>query len=939
MRFRLLLFATLIMTIASYGQEKRALSPDDYATWERIGTRELSKDGAWAFYEVTVAKGDGYLQVHELGGERNYTIPRGTNAEFDFDGDYLVCLISPQYDTIRQLELDEVDEDEHPKDTLLILNLGTGEMEKIERVKGFDLPKEVSGPIVYQLEKPLPLEPDTTEEVGEKLDEDSTAVEEPEDPSKRPGYELVIRSLDGETEHRILQTDDYRLVDYGKYTYYLRETEDTLYDDGLYVVENTTGTVSIIDTTREDIEAFVPDAKGERLVYLATDDSTEADIRYFNAYLYKPAKNAELLADTNTRGLAAGWSISTNNSPLWMEDGRYLFLEVAPVPKIYPEDSTRLPSEEVKVDIWSWTDPDIQPYQKENAGEERNRSYTVRYDFSEERLVAIESPKIPNVSIDDESKHHVALGRSDLKYRQLRSYAYPWLTDYYTIDLKTGERSLAAEALGFGAELSPDGGYVVYYSRLDSSWYVYDRIASLSRKVSEGADVAWYDEEDDHPAAPYPYGTEGWSKGDKKVYVNDRYDIWALDPLGKEKPVCVTAGYGRKNKIRLRYVPTNPEETFCPKGNWLLSAFDETTKAEGFYRLEKLGSEPQMLIMDDRNFGWPISSEESDRVLLTSETFQESGDMYWSEGSFGDLQKLSSINPQQSEIKWGTVELTQWRSNHGDKLEGLIFKPEDFDPNKKYPMIVYFYERYSNSLNSYRQPGPSRSIVNFSYLVSHDYIVFVPDIIYRDGYPGPSSYDCVIPGVQHMIDQGYVDPERIGVQGQSWGGYQTAYLVTQTDIFACGFAGAPVSNMTSAYGGIRWGSGLSRQFQYERTQSRIGGSLWEYPERYIENSPVFFADRVNTPLLIMHNDEDGAVPWYQGIEYFMALRRNRKPVWMLVYNGEEHNLRKWHNRMDLDQRMYQFFDHYLKDAPAPKWMSEGVPAKVKGKEYGLELSE
>ena len=931
------LLITLLAFTAVRAQDKRALSPNDYATWERIGAREMSNDGQWAYYEVNVARGDGYLEVHELGGTKKYRVPRGGDAEFSFDSQYLVCTVSPQYDTIRQLKLDEVDEDEHPKDTLLILNLTSGEMEKIERVKSFRLTEDAVGPLVYQLEKPLPREPDTTEEVGEKLDEDSAAVEEPEDPSEHPGHELVVRTLDGFTEHRVLQTDDYRLADFGAYTYYMRETEDTLHDDGLYVIENAKGIITMIDTTREEIGAFVPDHTGERLVYLATDDSTEAEIRYYSAYLFRPGKGAKLLADTSVRGLAAGWMMSANGSPLWMEDGRYLFLEVTPVPVIYEEDSTQLPDEKVSVDIWSWNDPDIQPYQKENAKDEQNRSYTARFDFNEERLVIIETPKIQEARINPKSEHHVALGSSELKYRELHSYAYPWLTDYYTIDLKTGERSLVIDAQGFRPDLSEGGNYLAYYNGSDSSWYVYDRIASLSRKVSEGADVAWYDEEDDHPTVPYPYGVAGWSKGDKKLFVYDRYDIWALDPLGKDDPVCVTNDYGRKNEIRLRYVATNPEETFRPKGEWLLIVFAEETKQDGFYRLPMLGEDPVKLILEERNYSYPTSTENSDRLLFTSETFEESGDLYWSEGNFDDVKKLSDINPQKDEIKWGTAELTKWRSNHGEELEGLIFKPENFDPNKKYPMIVYFYERYSSSLHAYRQPGPSRSIVNFSYLVSHDYVVFVPDIVYRDGYPGPSSYDCVVPGVQHMINLGYVDSERIGVQGQSWGGYQTAYLVTQTDIFACGFAGAPVSNMTSAYGGIRWGSGLSRQFQYERTQSRIGGSLWEYPERYIENSPVFFADRVNTPLLIMHNDNDGAVSWYQGIEYFMALRRNNKPTWMLVYNNEAHNLREWHNRMDLDKRMYQFFDHYLKGEPAPKWMTDGVPAKLKGKEYGFEL--
>ncbi|MFH2095158.1 MAG: prolyl oligopeptidase family serine peptidase, partial [Bacteroidota bacterium] len=219
------------------------------------------------------------------------------------------------------------------------------------------------------------------------------------------------------------------------------------------------------------------------------------------------------------------------------------------------------------------------------------------------------------------------------------------------------------------------------------------------------------------------------------------------------------------------------------------------------------------------------------------------------------------------------------------------------------------------------------------------YVIFIPDIHYGTGTPGKDASDAIISGTDYILSKGFVDENRIGLQGQSWGGYQVAWLITQTNKYAAAMAGAPVSNMISAYGGIRWESGISRQFQYEVAQSRIGASLWEKPDLYLENSPVFFADRVNTPLLIMHNDNDGAVPWYQGIEYFTALKRLQKPVWMLTYNDEDHNLKNRPNCMDLSIRMAQFFDHYLKDAPAPVWMVNGIPAVKKGKENGYQMAK
>jgi dipeptidyl aminopeptidase/acylaminoacyl peptidase len=330
-------------------------------------------------------------------------------------------------------------------------------------------------------------------------------------------------------------------------------------------------------------------------------------------------------------------------------------------------------------------------------------------------------------------------------------------------------------------------------------------------------------------------------------------------------------------------------------------------------------------------------AKDASLVIWSSQTTVNYPEIKLSDLTFKNAQLISNSNPQQKDFNWATSEIISWKSFAGDTLKGILYKPENFNPDKKYPTVVYFYERSSQDIHRHYIPYPSHSIINKTFYASNGYLVFVPDIVYKDGYPGKSAYDAIISGVNYLINTySFMDAKNIGLQGQSWGGYQIAWLVTQTNMFAAAMAGAPVSNMTSAYGGIRWGSGMSRMFQYEHSQSRIGGTLWEKPLLYIENSPVFYAPKVNTPLLIMHNDNDGAVPWYQGIEYFVALRRLNKPVWMLNYNGMNHNIESkyWANRMDLSKRMLQFFNHYLKEEPAPEWMTKGVPAVEKGKNLG-----
>ena len=417
--------------------------------------------------------------------------------------------------------------------------------------------------------------------------------------------------------------------------------------------------------------------------------------------------------------------------------------------------------------------------------------------------------------------------------------------------------------------------------------------------------------------------------------IYDRYDIWSFDPEGKKAPVRLTKN-GREDKVAYRYIALDREKEYIDlKEPVMMVGFNETDKSTGIYRARLSSpSKPALLAGGAYNYDHVLKAKKADKYIYTRENFEVFPDVWATDASFKKGIQLTQGIKQQEPYIWGTTELISWTSLDGRKLEGVIYKPANFDPNKKYPMIVNFYERNSETLNKYRMPEPHRSTIDYRMYLSDGYIVFNPDVRYRDGYPGESCYNCVMSGVYEVLSRGYVDEKRIGAQGHSWGGYQVAYLATRTRLFAAIESGAPVVNMFSAYGGIRWGSGLARSFQYEHTQSRLGATPWSDPRRYYENSPLFLMDKVETPILIMHNDQDGHVPWYQGIEYFVALKRLGKPAWMLNYTGEPHWPIKNPNKLDFQIRMKQFFDHFLKDAPMPKWMKEGVPAVKQPYELG-----
>jgi len=617
------------------------------------------------------------------------------------------------------------------------------------------------------------------------------------------------------------------------------------------------------------------------------------------------------------------------------EDGSELYFGTIKRPLPEPKD-TLTDDEKVSLDVWNWKDPYLQPHQLKRLKQDQEKSNVAVYFPGDDKTVQLGSDELENVWINLKAEGKYSIGATNQAYRKMVSWDASNYKDIYLVDRETGKSELILKKVASTVSLSPEQKFIAWYSIADSAWYAFDIDAKLNRNLTKNLGVNFYNELNDVPNEAGSYGFAGWTKKDKFV-VYDRYDLWLIDPSGDEVAVNLTDGEGRKSKLKFRYVKLDKEEEFLPL-EMMLSAFNESTKQAGYFSLNRKTNEMVKLVLGDFYYRSIRKAKDAEKLVWQRESFIEFPDVYLSDLNFSDTLKLSNANPQQKEYNWGTTELVDWVSFNGDSLQGILVKPENFDPNKKYPMLVYFYERSSDRLNRYYIPKPIRSVINWTYYASNDYLIFIPDVVYRTGYPGPSAFDCIISGTQAMCNRfSFIDRENLGIQGQSWGGYQTAYIITQTDMFKAAMAGAPVSNMTSAYGGIRWGSGLSRAFQYEESQSRIGATLWERRDLYILNSPLFFADEVNTPLLMMHNDKDGAVPWYQGIEFFNALRRLNKPVWMLVYNGAPHNLKRWADMEDLTIRMAQFFDHYLKGKPEPVWMELGLPAIVKGKEFGLEI--
>lgn len=898
------------------------MNHSDYDGWKSIQNVKITKNGKWTVFEENPQDGDGKLIIKAVEKRFVDSISRGQSAQLTGDDRFAIYRIVPPKDSVKAAKRKKTKKEDMPKNSLGIFDFGTDTKSEIPNVLSFKLPEKQGSWLAYALS------PAKTPKGAKKE-------------SEKNGSKLVLMNLLTQSTDTIHYVTEYAFPKLGTKLAYISTGDDSTSKAGVIVLdlETKSRTEVFISKGKQSKLSFSED--GAQLAFIADIDTNTTTLRRNPQLMYwqNAASQAIVVADSSKNPASNGWSVSADYTPSFSKNGMQLFFGTKPP---YPvKDTTVLEEDVVQVDVWNYRDVELMPQQLANLERLKKQSYLAVYHPKLNKTVQLATLDVPSANIVDEGNASFVIGGSDLPYSN-QHWDWSGTADVYVISTLDGTNSKIATAqkTGYGgANASPKGEFTYWYSKADTAWFAYHLKGRKIIRLTSGTSFSDA-EEDDHPDYPNPYGLAGWSEKDSRVFIYDRYDIWSIDPLNPKDAVNLTKGRGQKT--RYRYIKTDEEaRNIETKTLQLVHVFKEVDKQSGYASLDFSNGVLQEKILDKASFSRQVyKAKDATIYLYTRESFQEFPDLHLSKTlNFKEAIKWTDTNPQQKDINWGTVELVRWKSLNGEMLQGLLYKPEGFDASKKYPMITYYYEKNSDNLYDYHVPQPVRASVNYAYYVSNGYLLFVPDVVYTDGYPGKSAYDCVIPGVLSIVDLGFVDKAKLGIQGHSWGGYQNAYLITKTNLFAAAEAGAPVANMTSAYGGIRWDTGLSRMAQYERNQSRIGATLWEKPMHYLENSPLFYIPNIETPLLMMHNDADGAVPWYQGIEMFMGMKRLDKPVWMLNYNGEKHGLIQRKNRKDWTVRMQQFFDHYLKDAPMPIWMKEGVPAVNKTLEYGFELED
>lgn len=972
--------------LTSFAQQKndapkvtspRPLTIADADDWKSVRQFVLSPDGKWAGHTVMPNEGDGTLTIAKTDSSAgdddsktdNVRVEPGSDKNEKKDSektdkdkkskpvpsDRYQFVAGPGSGQIKfshdskfaawmQAPLDKVAKaakkpDSAPKNKAMLLNLTTGEKTEFENVQSFNFSSD--NPKCLAIHKTKPKGRPT----GDK---------------GWNGTDLLIHDLQTGSQINVGNVKSYSFNKPGTRLAMVIDAQGKS-GNGVQLFHVEESRIEILDSDQSTYGSLSWTREGDALALLKAikDEAFKNERRHLLAFSnVGEAKQKKITLDpTLDRGIPDNMTLSANYSPQWNQDRSAVLFGIQELIKKDEESESKDKSKsndgdsedkkpepkkpEVKdagLVIWHWKDPRLQSMQQKQESRDKRQFDLCIHLIENKTTHRLADEEITRVSASRPYKF--AVGRDNQKYERSGNLDGRRLQDIYTINLATGKRKLVLESARHVFDVSPDGHSLLYYKN-EGHFYIYNMSEGTHTNITQNVDVSFINTEDDHNVKNPPRRPVGWTADGKHVLLSDGWDIWKVSVDGNESENLTVNG----KTDQIRY--TNPHR-FDPDVDGIdianpvyFSAYGEWTKKAGFARWMPGKTGVEMLVWEDASFSRLSKLKDEPIYSFSRSTRMDPPSFHVGGPDLDETSQLTNLNEQRKKFEWsGGVKLINYTNDQGVKLQGALHLPANYIEGKKYPTIVYMYEKLSQTAN--RFDSPRTGGFSAAIYTSNGYAVFNPDIVFQINDPGMASKDCILAGLDAAIESGVVDPDRVGIHGHSWGGYQTAFLITQTDRFKAAVAGAPLTNMISMYSSIYWNSGSANQPIFESSQGRFEGGYWDNLEAYARNSPVYFAEQVTTPLLLLHNDQDGAVDWNQGIEYFNTLRRLGKPVVMLQYVGENHGVRKPENRKDYSYRMLDFFNHHLKGVTAPQWWADGIKhleMKTHIKDYRKQKTE
>lgn len=883
---RLILFLIVLATIyqPTNGLGQNTLSVEDYQQWQSLGSPQISEEGGWIGYQVSLTSGDDTLHIQSFDGDKAYQFPMGANLTFSEDDKWAAFRID-----FTERETEKMREEKKPiQYTVKLIDLETGAIETFADIRRFSFSDDSQ----YLVLEGYP-------DKGEKT------------------QNIMLRDLVNGSTRVIGNVAEWAFNEAGDFLAYIIRA-DHKYGHSVELLdlnENRTRILASDTTAFKQLRWEAEEGYALAFLQVFTDTSFAEDNHLVHAFRSLDESPEQLTFNPAERDdFPEGMRIKETFAPIWSKDEQRIFLGIA---EWSPADTTKKKKDEKvpEMEIWHWEDDPIMPRQRVTYNRDKDFSFLSVWNVEDDQFLQLADENAREASIAPSHTHVLLEDMTPYQPQYRLAHA-----DYYVVDARTGERTKALTEFpaNYMSGFSGDGQYLAYFQ--DEHWHTYQLESGEHVNLTEGQDVPFYDNRYDGPREKIPpHGQGGWMEEDEAILLYDEYDVWSFAPDGSGGERITS---GRDEEIIHRVLRFDYEDPYLdPEEGLAFSLFGDKTKYSGFVLVDEEWA-PIARLYKDKRVRSVRRADDAERYTFVEESYTDSPDVMVASEELDNIRQLSNTNPQQDDYAWGKTELIDYTNADGKTLQGALHYPANYEEGKQYPMIVYIYEIRSNSLNRYIAPT-NRRAYNITHWVQQGYFVFQPDIVYKTNHPGESAVECVVPAVEQMIETGMIDRERIGLMGHSWGGYQTAFLVTQTDLFSAAVAGAPLTNMISMYNSIYWNTGTPDQQIFETSQGRLREPWWEITDEYIANSPIFQAENITTPLLVTFGDKDGAVDWHQGIEMYITMRRLHKPMILMVYAGENHGLRKKENQIDYFQKVTDFFQHHLKGEEPAKWIREG----------------
>jgi dipeptidyl aminopeptidase/acylaminoacyl peptidase len=884
---------SILLGATAAAQELPTLTPADYARWESFGVTELSPDGRWLAYTISRVDGDGELRIRAVGRDSTLIVAHGARPAFSSNGRWLAYAIGHS-----EAERERLQQAGMPARARVALReLATGATSVIDNIAEFEF----------------------------SADGSFIALHGYADPARTgTGQDLIVRDLDRGIITSFGNVASTKWQSGGPLLAMIIHGVNRV-GNGVRTFDPVSGVIRTLesDTAEYTGLSWRRDAADLAVLRVRTHEQyhepTHSVVAWRGADSRDPAR--AVLDPTAHAAFPAAHRIVEHYELRWSDDGSTVFVglrEWTQKRDSAAADTATVAAERADsadVGVWRSDDLDIVPERKVQETFDRSRSWVSAWRIADNRFVPLADSAVRDVTLSD-GRHALAVDPSP--YHRERMFG-PEYRDLLVVDMTTGERTRFGARVQFHQGVSPTGRYMLFVR--DGHYWTYDTDSKRETNITAGLPASFVNLDNDHTIVEKPpYGTGGWTTGDRSVLLYDKYDIWEVRPDGTG---ATNLTNGAADRLRHRRAWLHIEDRIVDMSQPVYVAlYGDRTKQHGYGRIMP-GAGVERLVLLDRNVSRLTRADSADVFMYRVEGFDDSPDIFVGGPTLADAVQVTETNPFQSEFAWGRSELVDFRNAAGADLQAALFYPANYEPGRTYPMLVHSYEITSNTVHTYSVPS-ERSPYNATVFTQNGYFVLRPDIVYRSRDPGVSAVEALVPAVERVLERGAIDRDRIGLVGHSWGGYQTAFAVTQTDLFRAAVAGAPLTNLISMYLSIYWNTGGTDARIFEIDQGRMEVPFWEDLDAYMRNSPLFSIQQLNTPLLVAFGDEDGAVDWHQGIELYNAARRAGRDMVLLVYEGENHSLAKKANQLDYHRRIRQWFDHYLKGAPAPEWIARGM---------------